>query len=117
MPRPLYGPIVSELAGDIEGIHRDQFLLDAGKMAKLLAELQGGAGLDVVWVATATRGVPSAPAYGAPMAVPVRSGELSTRVPGATSLPACTSFHPRGSSGCRRKVVCGRSKAWYARRA
>lgn len=54
-PRPLYGPLVSELAGDIEGIDRDQFLLDAGKMAKLLAELQGGAGLDVVWVAAATR--------------------------------------------------------------
>lgn len=54
-PRPLFGPLVSDLAGDIEGIDRDQFVLDAGKMAKLLAELQGGAGLDVVWVATATR--------------------------------------------------------------
>jgi hypothetical protein len=54
-PRPLFGPLVSELAGDIEGIDRDQFVLDAGKMSKLLAELQSGAGLDVVWVATAAR--------------------------------------------------------------
>jgi hypothetical protein len=55
MPRPIFGPLVSELAGDIEAIDRDKFVLDAGKMSKLLAELQAGAGLDVVWVATATR--------------------------------------------------------------
>jgi hypothetical protein len=51
-PRPLFAPLVSELAADIEAIDREYFLLDAGKMSKLLAELQGGAGLDVVWVST-----------------------------------------------------------------
>jgi hypothetical protein len=50
--RPLFGPVVSELAADIEAIDRARFVLDPGKMAKLLAELQRGSSLDVVWTAT-----------------------------------------------------------------
>lgn len=51
-PRALFAPLVCSLAADIEALDRREFLLDAGKMSKLLTELQRGAGLDVVWVSS-----------------------------------------------------------------